>query len=231
MIKRQPSILVVDDDRFLLDNLIKLLNGEEYSATGVSTGEEALNYIGTTDTDLVILDLGLPGIDGITTCRRIRKSWNGPILMLTARSDSSDKVMGLEVGADDYLVKPFDVNELKARVRAQLRRKLEYSHPVHESNTVVLDDWVIDFNLRDTLVNGKPAELTSKEFELVAYLAQNLNRAISRDQVFEHVWGYDSDFNTNSLDVYIYRIRKKLEDDPNQPKHLLTMRGYGYKLV
>lgn len=226
-----PRILVVDDDRYLLENLMRLLKGEDYDVAGFSTGEEALEEVERTPPDLVVLDLGLPGIDGLTTCRRLRKSWNGPVLMLTARSDAGDKIIGLEVGADDYLTKPFDANELVARVRAQLRRRLEYSSPATTTETIEIGNLIVDFDLRDVRVDGTPAELTSKEFDLVAYLGKNLNRAISRDQLFEHVWGYDSEFNTNSLDVYIYRIRKKLERDPNKPEHLLTMRGYGYKLV
>lgn len=227
----EPRILVVDDDRFLLENVIRLLTGEGYCADGVSTGEEAIASVESSTPDLVILDLGLPGIDGLTTCRRIRKAWKGPILMLTARSDSSDKVIGLEVGADDYLTKPFEPNELIARVRAHLRRSKEYTSNVSDGETIRVGNLIIDFDRRDVLRNDEAVGLTSKEFELVGYLSKNLNRAISRDQLFEHVWGYDSEFNTNSLDVYIYRIRKKIEKDPNNAEHLLTMRGYGYKMV
>lgn len=227
----EPRILVVDDDRFLLENVIRLLTGEGYDADGVSTGEEAIASVETSTPDLVILDLGLPGIDGLTTCRRIRKAWKGPILMLTARSDSSDKVIGLEVGADDYLTKPFEPNELIARVRAHLRRSKEYVSNSADGETIQVGNLIIDFDRRDVMRNDEAVGLTSKEFELVGYLSKNLNRAISRDQLFEHVWGYDSEFNTNSLDVYIYRIRKKIEKDPNNAEHLLTMRGYGYKMV
>jgi DNA-binding response OmpR family regulator len=223
--------LVVEDDRFLLDNLRRLLTREGYDVVAVSSGEEALNLLGEDRYDLVVLDLGLPGIDGIATCRRLRTKSHIPVLMLTARTDAMDKVLGLEVGADDYLTKPFEPAEFMARVRAQLRRHREYQGTPSVEAAQVVGDLKIDPQLRDVLVGDKPAGLTNREYELVAYLAKNLDRAISRDMLFEQVWGYDMDFNTNSLDVYMYRIRKKLEIDPNSPRYLHTMRGYGYKMV
>lgn len=226
------NILIVEDDRFLQDGLRKLLSTEGYEVATVSSGEEALSALTDKKSDLVILDLGLPGIDGITTCRRLRAKWHMPVLMLTARTDALDKVIGLEVGADDYLTKPFEPSELLARVRAQLRRLREYASDAKDGDdSIRLGSLMIDFRLRDVLVDAAPAGLTNREFELVAYLARNLDRAISRDTLFEHVWGYDPAFNSNSLDVYIYRIRKKIEADANNPRYLLTMRGYGYKLA
>lgn len=226
------NILIVEDDRFLQDGLRKLLSTEGYEVATVSSGEEALSALTDKKSDLVILDLGLPGIDGITTCRRLRAKWHMPVLMLTARTDALDKVIGLEVGADDYLTKPFEPSELLARVRAQLRRLREYASDSKDGDdSIRLGPLTIDFKLRDVLVDGAPAGLTNREFELVAYLSRNLDRAISRDTLFEHVWGYDPAFNSNSLDVYIYRIRKKIEADANNPRYLLTMRGYGYKLA
>jgi len=179
----------------------------------------------------VILDVGLPGADGVSVCRRLRAKWRFPVIMLTARSDSMDKVIGLEVGADDYLTKPFDSMELLARVRAQLRRNQEYrAEPEKENQTVQIGDLVIDPRSRDALVEGKAVGLTNREFELIHHLAKNVDIAVSRDALFEQVWGYDIDFNSNSLEVYIYRIRKKIEKDPDQPRYLHTLRGYGYKL-
>lgn len=225
-------ILIVEDDRFLQESLKKLLSGEGYDVEAVSSGEEALNTLTERRRDLVILDLGLPGIDGITTCRRLRAKWHMPVLMLTARTDAIDKVIGLEVGADDYLTKPFEASELLARVRAQLRRQMEYkSEATGDHKPICVGPMSIDFKLRDVLLDGAPAGLTNREFELVGHLARNLDRAISRDTLFEHIWGYDPAFNSNSLDVYVYRIRKKIEQDANNPRYLLTMRGYGYKMV
>lgn len=225
------KVLVVDDDRFLLENLRKLLEREGYSVEAVPTGEEALAAMNRDQSDLIVLDLGLPGIDGITTCRRLRSKWHTPVIMLTSKGDAIDKVIGLEVGADDYLTKPFEPSELVARVRAQLRRNHEYKAEVEQEDAIRVGDLVVDFERRDVVVAGKPVDLTNREFELVAYLSKNLNRAISRDQLFETVWGYDLDFNSNSLDVYIYRIRQRIEDDPAKPKYLQTMRGFGYKMV
>ena len=226
------NILIVEDDRFLQESLKKLLSGEGYDVESVSSGEEALSTLTDKRRDLVILDLGLPGIDGITTCRRLRAKWHMPVLMLTARTDAIDKVIGLEVGADDYLTKPFEAAELLARVRAQLRRQTEYKNEsVQAEQAISIGPLSIDFKLRDVLLDGVPAGLTNREFELVAHLAKNLDRAISRDTLFEHIWGYDPAFNSNSLDVYVYRIRKKIELDANNPRFLLTMRGYGYKMA
>lgn len=227
------TILCVEDDRFLLENLLKLLHAEGYAAEGVASGEEALETLSRAETDMVVLDLGLPGMDGLTTCRRIRKQWNMPILMLTARTDAMDKVMGLETGADDYLTKPFEPMEFIARVRAQIRRKLNYqSAPAKEvSRAFELGRIKIDFDRREVHAGGRLLDLTSREYEVLAYLASNCDRAISRDQLFQHVWGFDLDFSTNSLDVHIYRIRKKIEEEPESPKYLHTIRGYGYKLA
>ncbi len=226
------KVLVVEDDRFLQDNVRKLLEAEGYLVSGVTSGEEALSHLEREAVDLVILDLGLPGIDGLTACRRIRSKWLMPVIMLTARTDSMDKVIGLEVGADDYLTKPFVGSELIARVRAQLRRHQQYQAGFAKAGeTLSVGELTIDFEQRDVVVRGVSANLTNREFEIIHYLAKNLDRAISRDMLFETVWGYELDFNTNSLDVYIYRLRKKIEVDPNNPVYLQTMRGFGYRLV
>ena len=224
------KVLVVDDDPFLLQNLEILLTREGYAVRCAASGEEALSMLSDDLADLVVLDLGLPGIDGVTTCRRLRARWHMPVLMLTARTDAMDKVVGLEVGADDYLTKPFEPSEFVARVRAQLRRQKEYQATKSEQPALALGRVEIDFERRHVRVAGEVADLTNREFEIVLYLAQNLGRAISRESLFEAVWGYEMEFNSNSLDVLIYRIRKKLEIDPNHPKHLVTLRGFGYKL-
>lgn len=225
------KILLVDDDRFLLESLRKLFLKQGFDVETAGTGEEGLSLASQFKFDLAVLDVGLPGIDGIAVCRRLRSKWKFPIIMLTARSESMDKVIGLEVGADDYLTKPFDATELLARVRAQLRRSQEYSEekaPTEE--TVRIGDLVIDPSRRDVLVEGVAAGLTNREYELLYYLSKNADIAVARDSLFENIWGYDIDFNSNSLEVYIYRIRKKIEKDPLNPRYLLTLRGYGYKM-
>jgi DNA-binding response OmpR family regulator len=224
-------ILVVDDDRFLQANLRKLLQREGYSVVTASTGEEALDLVAREKPDLIILDLGLPGADGVTICRRLRGRNTLPVIILTARSDAIDKVVGLEVGADDYLTKPFDPAELIARVRAQLRRNNEYRAPeAAQEEELEVGAMTIDFGRRDAVLDDKPAGLTAREFELLAHLARNRGRTVSREALFEAVWGFDPEFSSNSLDVYIYRVRQKIEADPNKPTYLQTVRGYGYRL-
>lgn len=222
-------VLIVDDDRFLQESLKKLLAREGYEVETATSGEDGLMLLEERPFDLLILDLGLPGDDGISTCKKVRQKWNFPVLMLTARSELIDKITGFEVGADDYLTKPFESSELVARVRAHLRRSRHYQKS--DASTGQFGRLVIDFEKRDALVDGRPVSLTNREYELLSFLARNPDRAVSRAALFKSVWGYDMDFNSNSLDVYIYRIRKKIEADANNPEYLLTMRGYGYKLV
>jgi len=152
--------------------------------------------------------------------------------MLTARSEAMDKVIGLEVGADDYLTKPFDPSELIARVRAHLRRSREYvsNPPKEEERKSVFGGLIVDHQARDAVVDGRPVKLTKREFELLAHLAANAGRVVTRDSLFEHNWGFDIEFSSNSLDVHIYRLRKKIEADPDNPRYIHTLRGYGYKL-
>ena len=229
---KTPKILVIEDDRFLIEQLKRLLELQGYSVRAVTSGEEGLSALESSAFDLVILDLGLPGIDGVATCRRLRAEWKMPVLMLTARTDALDKVIGLEVGADDYLTKPFEAPEFLARVRAQLRRQIEYTSPTSKTEAeIVVGDLVIDIERRQALFLAKPLELTHKEFEILLYLAQNLGRAIGREQLFEHIWGYEMEFNSNSLDVYVYRVRKKLEGVAETPDYIQTLRGFGYKMV
>lgn len=226
------QLLIVDDDRFLLENLKRLLQREGYGVQTATSGEEALERIAIEPCDLMILDLGLPGADGLSTCRRLRGKHNFPVIMLTARSDAMDKVIGLEVGADDYLTKPFEPIELLARVRAHLRRSRDYQkvdQPAEAS--VPIGDLVVDYEKRDVFVKGAPVELTTREFDLMAHLCRNLGKVVAREALFERVWGYDMSFNSNSLEVYVYRIRKKIELDPNNPRYLKTVRGFGYSLT
>jgi DNA-binding response OmpR family regulator len=225
-----PSILIVDDDRFLLENLKSLLEGQGYSVRTAATSGEGLGEIGQKVPDLAILDVNLPDFDGVSLARKIRARWKFPIMMLTAKSGSIDKVVGLEVGADDYLTKPFDGVELVARVRALLRRATEYSSETASGEHRQVGELVIDESVREAFLGGQPLRLTYKEFALLSYLAANGGRVLSRQSLFEHNWGYDMEFGSNSLDVYIYRLRKKIERNPEKPVYLHTVRGYGYKL-
>lgn len=222
------KLLVVDDDRFLLDNLKRLLESNGFGVRTATSGEDAFKAIVDEAPDLLVLDLGLPGIDGISFCRRIRAKWRFPVLMLTARTDAMDKVIGLEVGADDYLTKPFEPVEIVARIRAHLRRSSEYSEETVSSKRIEIGELVIDQEARDAFVDGEAANLTTKEFELLAYLGANAGRAMSREVLFEQVWGYDIEFSSNSLDVFVYRLRQKLPN--NVGRFIHTVRGYGYKI-
>lgn len=225
------NILVVDDDRVHLLLLERLLSDAGYRTTSATTADEAVRLLEKASFDLLILDLGLPDEDGINFCKHLRSRWYLPVIMLTARSEADQKVLGLDVGADDYLTKPFEPQELLARVRAHLRRVQEYQSPGGEPESIVLGDLSLDLNARDARVDGRAVGLTSREFEVLEFLARYVNKAMPREKVFERVWGYAEEFNTNSLDVIIYRIRNKIEVDPTHPKRLVTVRGFGYKLV
>lgn len=221
----------MDDDRFLLENVARLLTGQGYDVQTASNGEDAIRAVAKSPPDLAVLDISLPDFDGITLCRRLRAHHHFPILMLTARTDAMDKVIGLEVGADDYLTKPFEPAELIARVRAHLRRSREYgTAPAASADKSAFGGLVVDHELRDAYVDGRPAHLTKREFELLAHLAANAGRVVTRDSLFAHNWGFDIEFSSNSLDVHIYRLRKKIEADPDHPRYIHTLRGYGYKL-
>lgn len=226
------TILVIEDDRDIARLLELHLRDAGYDVQVAQDGETGCTQALSNVYDLILLDLMLPGMEGLDICRTLRTKPNyTPILMLTAKSTELDRVLGLEVGADDYLTKPFEPKELLARIRAHLRRVQEYRQSINPPESIVVGDLVIDYALRDVLVKGQPANLTNREFELVSFLARHANKALHRDWVFEQIWGYDSDFSSNSLDVYVYRLRKKIEADPDNPRHLMTLRGYGYKFV
>ncbi|HHN75490.1 MAG TPA: response regulator transcription factor [Acidobacteria bacterium] len=224
------KVRIVEDDRVTLRLVERLLQSRGYQVVGTPTAEGAVEHLEQAEFDLLILDVGLPGIDGITFCRELRSKWFLPVIMLTARSGSREKVEGLEVGADDYLTKPFESDELLARVRAQLRRARDYGAQPSRPDRIDLGDVVLDFTERDAVVRGRRAGLTRREFEVLAYLARDPGRPMPREQVFESVWGFAEEFNTNSLDVIIHRIRKKIEEDASRPRYLLTVRGFGYRL-
>jgi len=224
-------LLLVDDDRYVLNPLSRLLGQNGYHCTLAVTGAEALRLIEEEEFDLMLLDIGLTDMDGVTVCRRVRARNTLPIIMVTARDASSDKILGLEIGADDYITKPFEPGELVARIRAQLRRTQEYTSSPRAENILSIGDLSLDIDLRDAVVGGKQARLTTREFDLLHLLARNRDRALSRDWIFEEVWGYDAELGVKALAVCIRRLRCKIEVDPERPTYLQTIRGYGYKLV
>ena len=225
------KILVVEDDRNLLETIKYNLVKEGYEALVAVDGAEALEIARNEKPDLIVLDIMLPIIDGFEVCRILRKEMSVPIIMLTARTDETDRIMGLDTGADDYMTKPFSLRELLARVRALLRRaKITEEKIPEEKSVLTMDDNKIDINRHVVSKNGRPLELTAKEFDLLVFLVQNESFVFSREQLLEKVWGYDFAGDTRTVDVHIRWLRQKIETDPSNPRHLLTVRGTGYKI-
>ncbi|PKN99053.1 MAG: DNA-binding response regulator [Chloroflexi bacterium HGW-Chloroflexi-4] len=229
-------ILVVEDEKALRETLEYNLSNEGYEVDTSADGLDAFQKAHNGNYNLILLDIMLPGMDGFEICRKIRAEKNTPILMLTARDDEIDRIVGLEVGADDYMSKPFSMRELLARVKAMLRRvrlMQEESTPalVETASKEVLtfDDLVIDSIRREVRVKNVNLELKPKEFELLHYLAINRGRALSRDKILEDVWGWDYMGESRTVDVHMRWLRQKIEIDPGQPNRLITVRGAGYR--
>jgi two-component system, OmpR family, response regulator MprA len=222
----EPSgrVLVVEDDEAIADVLRRTLRQEGHEVRSSGDGIEALRAAEEFVPDLVILDLGLPGLDGVEVLRRLRQESDVPILILTARADLDDRVTGLDSGADDYLVKPFERQELLARMRALMRRR-----PPRGSAALVVSDLLLNPDTREVSRGGRPIELTNREFELLEYLMRNERLVVSRERLLEEVWGYDPMAMTNTIDVFISNLRRKLEQE-GEPRLLETKRGAGYVL-
>ena len=222
-------VLVVDDEKPVRDALSRALRSEGYAVELASSGGDALGLLAHTSIDAIVLDVGLPGLDGLETCRLIRaKGDEVPVLMLTARSGISDRVAGLDAGADDYLVKPFALEELFARLRALLRRQA-LSPAASESASLAFLDLSLDPLTRDVVRDGHQIQLTRTEFSLLELLLRHPRQVMTREVIFERVWGYDFGANSNSLEVYIGYLRRKTE--PNgEPRLIHTIRGVGYVL-
>jgi two-component system OmpR family response regulator len=225
------KILIVEDDRNLLDTLAYNLGKEGYRVVTAVDGEEALDVARREKPNLLILDIMLPKLSGFEVCCILRKEMSVPVMMLTAKAEEVDKIVGLEIGADDYMTKPFSLRELLARVRALIRRaKITGTEPGSAAAPLQIDDLKIDIARHQVSIKGKTLDLTPKEFDLLAFLAGNKGLVFSRDQLLEKVWGYDFAGDTRTVDVHIRWLRGKIETNPNQPKLLRTIRGVGYKL-
>ncbi len=222
-------VLVVEDEESFSDALSYMLRREGFDAVVAGTGPEALAQFDRAGADIVLLDLMLPGLPGTEVCRALRSRSNVPIIMLTAKDGEIDKVVGLELGADDYVTKPYSARELVARIRAVLRRRGDAETPqadgVLEAGPVRMD-----VERHVVTVNGEPVPMPLKEFELLEMLLRNAGRVLTRMQLIDRVWGADYVGDTKTLDVHVKRLRAKLEPDPANPKYLLTVRGLGYKL-
>lgn len=226
------KILVIDDEEKIRELLITYLVAEGFAAVGAADGREALEIVAGDRYDLIVLDLMMPGIDGWTVCREIRKTSEIPIVILTARGDEIDRVLGLELGADDYVVKPFSPRELVARIKAVLRRtrKVGGEGEGKEKDGVVARGNIrIDPESREVRVGEQAVQLTPREFDLLYYLAQSPGRAFTREQLLEHVWGYDFYGEARTVDTHITRLREKIARAAGTGQYIVTVWGVGYK--
>ncbi len=221
-------VLLVDDEKTLVKALTFNLEKENFRVEQAYDGEEALQKVFTLAPDIVVLDLMLPGLDGFEVCRRIRKKLDVPIIMLTARSEDIDKVLGLELGADDYLTKPFNARELVARIKAILRRSVVRNESTKK--LIQIGDLQVDLLQHRVRLREQEISLTSKEFALLSFLVANAGNVYSREQLLEQVWGYDYYGDVRTVDVHIRHLREKLERDPGNPDYILTVWGTGYKI-
>jgi two-component system, OmpR family, response regulator RegX3 len=220
-------VLVVEDEESFSDALSYMLRKEGYEVAVVANGLDAIDHFERSGADLVLLDVMLPGLPGTEVCRRIRSKSSVPIIMLTAKDAEIDKVVGLELGADDYVTKPFGARELVARIRAVLRRGLDDDELL--PSAVEAGPVRMDVERHVVSVRGEAVSLPLKEFDLLELLLRNAGRVLTRGQIIDRVWGADYVGDTKTLDVHVKRLRAKLEEDPGNPKHLVTVRGLGYK--
>ncbi len=231
-------ILVVEDEPSLIETLDYSLRKQGYEVVTASDGRKALDTARQQQPDLIVLDIMLPGLDGFEVCRILRKEMNVPIIMLTARTEEVDKVVGLEVGADDYLTKPFSMRELVARVKANLRRvRIDREEattntttpPILATERMVFDELIIDLSRREVTFQGAVHHLKPKEFDLLVFLARNRGIVLSRDLILERVWGWEFDGGSRTVDVHVRWLREKVEANPSDPQRIITVRGIGYR--
>jgi DNA-binding response OmpR family regulator len=229
------DILVVEDDTSLRETLVYNLSRQDYNVQAVGDGLAGLQAARRSHPDLVLLDLMLPGLDGFEVCRILRQEMNIPILILTARDDEIDRVIGLEIGADDYITKPFSMRELMARVKAHLRRDRLIRQEVGSEEKQLTQDKItfgnltLDLGRREVLIDDAPIALKPKEYDLLLFLAQHRRQALSRQFLLERVWGWDFAGGTRTVDVHVHWLREKIEPDPAKPTRLVTVRGSGYR--
>ena len=230
----KKTILIVDDEQKIVDLLVHNLTREGYNTIEANDGQTAINLALEKRPDLILLDVMLPRIDGLTVCKKIKNAYNVPILMVSAKDDELDKIVGLELGADDYITKPFSIRELMARIKANLRKgKGSYEDGKAEANTnkIIVGDLQLDVDKFETRVKNKVIDLTLREFEVLKYLANQLGQVVTRETLLEKVWGYEYYGDIRTVDVTVRRIREKIEEDTSNPKILITKRGVGYYIA
>lgn len=227
----KKRILVVEDEPSLLETLAYNLSHRGYKVYKATTGNEALETAREKQPDLIILDLMLPGIDGYEVCRILRQEMNPLILMLTARDEEIDKVVGLEMGADDYMTKPFSMRELQARVKALLRRDrlIREEIAAEQQELLIYDDLAINLVRREVSLDDTVVRMKPKEYDLLVFLARNCGVALSRDLILERVWGWEHDAGSRTVDVHVRWLREKIEPDPTKATRIITVRGIGYR--
>ena len=220
-------ILVVDDEALLVKGIRFNLQNEGYDVITGSNGLEAVQHAQNSEVDLIVLDVMMPEMDGLTACSKIREFSDVPIIMLTAKTEDMDKLMGFDYGADDYLTKPFNILELKARIRALLRRtgKQEKANTVNE---LTIGSITLDLDARNAYTANGVVELTAKEFDVIEFLMRNPNRVYSRENLLDTIWAYEYRSDIRTVDVHIRRLREKLEENPAEPKYIMTKWGVGY---
>jgi len=223
------KILVVDDEKNISDILAFNLKKEGYDVVTANNGKAGLEKVFSENPDLILLDVMMPEMDGFEVCKKVREKLNTPIIMLTARAEELDKVLGLELGADDYVTKPFGIRELIARVKANLRKKTPLSEENAQTvNLLSFKDIVIDLDKYEVRKRGQVLDLTLREFELIKFLAMNKSQIFSRETLLEKVWDYEYYGDLRTVDVTVRRLREKLEDEPSKPDYVMTKRGVGY---
>ena len=233
-VKNKKTILVVDDEKPIVDILVYNLEKEGYNTIEANDGVTALNIALNEKPDLILLDIMLPEMDGLTVCKNVKSKMNIPILMLTAKDEEIDKILGLELGADDYITKPFSIRELIARIKANLRKheKITYNNDTDEkkphNNKIVVGSLTLDLDKFEAKVGTKVIDLTVREFEVLKFLASQPDQVVTRELLLEKVWGYEYYGDIRTVDVTIRRIREKIEEDTTSPKILITKRGIGY---
>jgi DNA-binding response OmpR family regulator len=229
------KVLIVEDEPTLVETLEYNLSHQDYEVLTAMDGQKALQLARKEQPDLIVLDLMLPGIDGVEVCRILRQEMSVPILMLTARDEEVDKVVGLEVGADDYMTKPFSMRELMARVKALLRRErlireeLSADEGMRGAQVLTFGDLRIDMSRREVMREGENLHLKPREYELLTFLARHRGMVLSRDLILERVWGWDYDGGSRTVDVHVHWLREKIEPDPKNPTRIVTVRGVGYR--
>ena len=220
------KILVVDDEVLLVKGIRFNLQNEGYDVITGNNGLDAVRLAKDPEVGLIVLDVMMPEMDGLTACSKIREFSNVPIILLTAKADDMDKLIGFDHGADDYLTKPFNILELKARIKALLRRAGNPSQPI--SNLLTIGSISLDLDSRNAYVSGRLAELTAKEFDVIEFLMRNPNRVYSREALLDTIWSYEYRSDIRTVDVHIRRLREKLEENPAQPNYIMTKWGVGY---